>query len=85
MPRLSNSGRGGGSPHVERFLSEGAKRMAGCEIELDVGPNFKTHREARESGAAFVNQTVVSDPRLLVCTENLNPDVAMVKRAEDRV
>src|SRR6266849_6703842 len=47
MPRLSNSGRGGGSPHVERFLSEGAKRMAGCEIALDVDPNFKTHREAR--------------------------------------
>ena len=64
MPRLSNSDRGGGSPHVERFLSEGAKRMAGCEIALDVDPNFKTHREALESGAALVNQTVVSDPRL---------------------
>jgi hypothetical protein len=38
--------------------------MAGCEIALDVDPNFKTHREALESGAAFVNQTVVSDPRL---------------------
>ena len=31
---------------MERFLSQGAKRMAGCKIALDVYPNFKTHREA---------------------------------------
>jgi hypothetical protein len=30
------------------------KRMAGCEIALDVDPNFKTHREALESGAPLL-------------------------------
>ena len=49
---------------MERFLSEDATRTAGCKLALDVYPNFKTHREALESGAAFVSQTVVSDPRL---------------------
>ena len=30
------SGRGGGSPRPERFVSEDAKRAAGCEMTLDV-------------------------------------------------
>src|SRR5580704_1996927 len=30
------SGRGGGSPRPERFVSEDAKRAAGCEMALDV-------------------------------------------------
>jgi len=30
------SGRGGGSPRPERFVSEDAERAAGCEMALDV-------------------------------------------------
>ena len=30
------SGRGGGSPRPECFVSEDAKRAAGCEMTLDV-------------------------------------------------
>src|ERR1700733_14076863 len=30
------SGRGGGSPRPERFVSQDAKRAAGCEMTLDV-------------------------------------------------
>jgi hypothetical protein len=30
------SGRGGGSPRPERFVSEDTKRAAGCEMALDV-------------------------------------------------
>ena len=32
----SGSGRGGGSPHPERFVSEDAERAAGCEMTRDV-------------------------------------------------
>jgi hypothetical protein len=32
----SDSGRGGGSPRPEGFLSEDAVRAAGCEMALDV-------------------------------------------------
>ena len=32
----SGSGRGGGSPRPERFVSEDAERAAGCEMALDV-------------------------------------------------
>jgi hypothetical protein len=32
----SGSGRGGSSPRPERFVSEDAKRAAGCEMALDV-------------------------------------------------
>jgi hypothetical protein len=35
LPR-SSSGRGGGSPRPERFVSEEAERVAGCEMALDV-------------------------------------------------
>jgi hypothetical protein len=32
----SGSGRGGGSPRPQRFVSEDAERVAGCEMALDV-------------------------------------------------
>ena len=32
----SGSGRSGGSPRPERFVSEDAEREAGCEMALDV-------------------------------------------------
>jgi hypothetical protein len=32
----SGSGRGGGSPRPERFVSKDAERAAGCEMALDV-------------------------------------------------
>jgi hypothetical protein len=32
----SGSGRGGGSPRPERFVSEDAERATGCEMALDV-------------------------------------------------
>ncbi len=32
----SGSGRGGGSPRPESFVSEDAERAAGCEMALDV-------------------------------------------------
>ena len=34
VPQIS--GRGGGSPSPERFVSQVAKRAAGCEMTLDV-------------------------------------------------
>jgi hypothetical protein len=33
---MSGSGRGGGSPSLERLFSEGAERAAGGEMALDV-------------------------------------------------
>jgi hypothetical protein len=34
------SGRGGGSPRPEGFISEDAERAAGCEMALDVESDF---------------------------------------------
>ena len=39
--------------------------MAGCEIALDVNPNFKTHREALEGGVdEVVIRSAIGDPNV---------------------
>jgi hypothetical protein len=52
----SGSGRGGGSPRPERFVSEDAERAAGCEMALDV-------ERVLDGGVILINRPLVVTPK----------------------